>query len=209
VFDPKAPSSERALVELGKPKLRRALVDIAKWSTRSDADADDLVSDAIVAVLDPEGYPWVSLKRTFLTHMSYVMRHIWDEDMRRARVKRELIDEDVTRDKGTVSRVPPVDDELDRLRSLAVLQGLGARLIDEIGDKFPIATKVYELGAAGVEEPAEQAAIIQCSVEEVYEATRTLKHHARRIRGDYDREEERRMRELREQHEKKGPQGES
>ena len=65
------------------------------------------------------------MKRTFLMHMSYLMRHVWDEDMRTARVKQELSDEDVTRDLKTVSKEPPADEGPHRRRSLQVLRELG------------------------------------------------------------------------------------
>jgi DNA-directed RNA polymerase specialized sigma24 family protein len=204
MFEPHAPSSQRALAELGKKKMRSSLVAIASWSTGSYADAEDLVANAIVAVLDPEKAPWVSLKSTFLTHMSYVMRHVWDEDMRRARVRYELLDEDVSRDKRTLSKEPPADEELHDRRSLHVMRELGAKLIAEIGDQFPVAKKSYELGAAGTEDAAEQASIIGCTIEEVREARRTLRHHARRIRNEYDQAEESRMKELRERAGKMG-----
>jgi DNA-directed RNA polymerase specialized sigma24 family protein len=207
MFDPEALSSLRALEELGKEGTRRRLIAIAKWSTGSDADAEDLVSAALVEVLDPERQPWVAGKTTFLVHMSFVMRHVWNEELRRARVKREVVDQDVTFDQRTVSREPAADDELHRRRSLQVLRELGERLLAEIGEKFPVAKKVYELGAAGTEEADEQAAIIGCTVEEVREARRTLKHHAERIRHEHELAEERRMRAMRERAAKRGTEG--
>jgi DNA-directed RNA polymerase specialized sigma24 family protein len=198
VFDPKAPTSQRALAELSKKETRARLIVIARWSTGSDADAEDLVSHALLAVLDPDKSPWVSLTGTFLTHMAYVMRHVWDENMRRVRVKREVSDEDVTRDQTTVSREPPADQELHRRRSLHVLRELGEKLVAELGPRFPVATRCYELGASGIENADEQARIIGCSIGEIHEARRTLKHHARRIRDEHDRAEEHRMKEVRE-----------
>jgi DNA-directed RNA polymerase specialized sigma24 family protein len=198
MFDVEAPSSKRALAELGKENVRRNLIQIAKWSTGSDADAEDLVANATLAVLDPDKDPWVSSTRTFLVHMSYVMRHVWDEDMRRARVTREVIDEDVTHDKRTVSHEPPADEELHDRRSLQVLRELGAKLIAQIGDRFPTAKMCYELGAAGIEDAQEQAGVVGCSIEEVHEARRTLKRHATWIRDEYDQAEERRMKAIRE-----------
>ena len=198
VFDSQAPSSQRALAELSKEKTRRHLVAIAKWSTGTDADAEDLVSNALLAVLDPEKAPWVSARRTFLTHMSYVMRHVWDEDMRRARVKQEHSDEDVTCDLKTVGKEPPADEELHRRRSLQVLRELGERLMAAIGDKYPIARKSYELGAAGIEDAEDQAGILGCSMEDIYHARDTLKRYAKQIREDYEQAEEHRMKELRE-----------
>jgi len=203
VFDPKAPSSLLALAEFAKASVRKILFKIATWSTGgSEADAEDLIAAAMLLVLDPAMNPWV--RGTFLTHMSFVMRHVWNEEMRRARVKREIVDEDVTNDLRTLSKEPAADEELHRRRSLAVLRMLGEQLIREIGAKFPLAKRVYVLGAADIEDAEEQADIIGCTVEEVHEARRTLKHHAKRIRDEYDLAEERRMKELREKVSKNG-----
>jgi DNA-directed RNA polymerase specialized sigma24 family protein len=198
VFDPRAPTSERALAELSKKSTRAQLIAIARWSTRSAADAEDLVSRALLSVLDPDKAPWVSTTHTFLTHMSRVMRHVWDEDMRRARVRHEVADENVTRDFKTASREPPADEELHRRRSLHVLRELGQKLLAEIGSRSPIAKGCYELGAAGIEEAEEQAAILGCSIEDVHQARETLKRQAKRIRQEYDQAEESRMKAVRE-----------
>jgi hypothetical protein len=58
MYDRDAPYSKRALAELEKPRVRGSLVQIAQWSTQSEADAEDLVSDALILVLDPEESPW-------------------------------------------------------------------------------------------------------------------------------------------------------
>jgi DNA-directed RNA polymerase specialized sigma24 family protein len=197
MYDPDAPSSKRALVELEKPRVRPSLVQIAQWSTRSEADADDLVSDALILVLDPEESPWVP-PRTFLTHMTYVMRHLWDQRMRGARMWREVVDEYITADNNTLSREPPADDELHRRRSLAVLRQLAAQVVAEIGAKHPIAKRYFELASQGIDEPEEQATRIGRPVEEIYDAIRTLRYHAQRIRSEWEASENLRMQHVRE-----------
>jgi DNA-directed RNA polymerase specialized sigma24 family protein len=197
MYDPDAPSSKRTLVELEKPRVRPSLVQIALWSTRSEADAEDLVSDALILVLDPEESPWVP-PRTFLTHMTFVMRHLWDQRMRGARTWREVVDEYVTADKNTLSREPPADDELHRRRSLAVLRQLAAKVVAEIGAKHPIAKRCFELASQGIDEPEEQATLIGCPVEEIYDAIRKLRYHAQRIRSEWEAAEDLRMQHARE-----------
>jgi DNA-directed RNA polymerase specialized sigma24 family protein len=197
MYDPDAPSSKRTLVELEKPRVRPSLVQIALWSTRSEADAEDLVSDALILVLDPEESPWVP-PRTFLTHMTFVMRHLWDQRMRGARTWREVVDELLTSDNNTLSREPPADDELHRRRSLAVLRQLAAQLVAEIGPKHPIAKRYFELASQGIDQPEELATLIGSSVEEIHDASRTLRYHAQRIRNEWEAAENIRMKHVRE-----------
>jgi hypothetical protein len=72
-------------------------------------------------------------------------------------------------------------------------------VLAEIGDKHPIARRVYELGAQGVEEPREQAGIIGCSPNDVHLAIKQLKYAARRALERWEMAEERRMKELAEE----------
>jgi hypothetical protein len=207
MFDPTAETSVRALAELAKPKLRELLVRIAKLSTHSEADAEDLVAETLEVVLDPEGDPWV--KGSFVTHMMYAMRHQWAERMKTWAARNVAADPTITRDENTVTTEPPADEQLHDRRTFHELRSLGAQLLLEIGPKHPIAKRSFELGAQGIEDPEEQAKIIRCEVEEIYRAQDILKRHAKRIRDEHDQAEERRMRELREQHEKKKDEGKS
>jgi DNA-directed RNA polymerase specialized sigma24 family protein len=54
-----APSSRRALEEFTKVDVRTLLSKAAVWLTQSEADAEDLVPDAMMSVCDPdEGSRW-------------------------------------------------------------------------------------------------------------------------------------------------------
>jgi DNA-directed RNA polymerase specialized sigma24 family protein len=201
MYDPTAESSQRALAELAKPKVRELLVRIAFLSTRSEADAEDLVAETLEIVLDPEGDPWVAGR--FVTHMMYAMRHLWAEKMKTWAARNVAADPAITRDENTVGTEPPVDEQLHERRTFQELRSLGAQLLLEIAAKHPVAKRSFELGAQGIDDPEEQARIIGCEVEDIYHAQDTLKRHAKRIREEHDQAEERRMRELREKHEKK------
>jgi len=197
MYDPDAPTSKRALEELARPKVREILVRIAKLYTQSEADAEDLVADALMLALDPEDSPWI--KGKFLTHMSFLMRHVWTDQMRLSRARHEVVDSTVARDENTLSAEPAPDSEANRSRTLETLKRLGAQLLLEIGDKYPNARRCFELGAAGIEDAADQAAIIGCTEKEVYEAHAVLKRYGKRIREEWEQAEERRMREVREE----------
>jgi hypothetical protein len=205
MYDTTAETSVRALAELAKPKMRDLLVRIAFLSTRSEADAEDLVAEALETVLDPVGDPWV--KGSFVNHMMYVMRHQWAERMKTWAARNVAADPAITRDENTVGTEPPADEQLHDRREYHELRSLGAQLLLEIGPKHPIAKRSFELGAQGIEDPEEQAKIIGCTVEEIYRAQDTLKRYAKRIREEHDQAEERRMRELREKHEKTKDEG--
>ena len=72
----------RALEELAKDGQRARLVRLALWYTASAADAEDLVSDAVERVCDPDDSPWDPSNRSFLAHFDQVMRHLADAQRR-------------------------------------------------------------------------------------------------------------------------------
>ena len=72
------------------------------------------------------------------------------------------------------------------------------QLLAEIGAEYPIAKECFELNSRGIDKPEEQAALLGCSVEDVYEANRRLKYHGERIRNEWEAPENLRMKELRE-----------
>ena len=197
VYDPKAPSSVTALAEFARKTIRKKLLVIAKRLTQgSEADAEDLIAWTLIVVLDPAKDPW--LKGTFTAHMGYAMRHVQDERLRRAQVRREAVDEDATDDRRALTREAPADVELHRRRELAVWRRLGEQLMREIGAKHPIAKGVYELAMDDIVDAEEQAAVLGCTPSEIYDARETIKRHAKRIRDEYDQAEELRMKALRE-----------
>jgi len=193
--DSSAPSLDRVHAQLSDPRCRARLIAIALRITGSPASADDLVNDAIMLVLDPEGFPWK--KWTFMTHMTFAMRHVWDEQRRRFSVKKEIPDENVTLGLKGLSREPPADDELDRRRWLATLRQLAQRVLAKLDGQHPRARQCFNLAVQGIEQPAEQASAIPRPVAEVYEAHRILRRYASPVRKEWEREEEQRMREQR------------
>jgi len=166
VLDLGAPSSQRAIFELEKPKVRERLHRIALTRTTSHAAADDLVEDALVRVLDPDDSPWDSGQYPFVRHMRFVMRQTWDRQMRRASVQREVLDEGVKGEEGT----------------LAALE-----------HEHPLVRPICELGAQGIASPSQQAQALGCPVQAVYDAFATLERHARKALTDWERDERRRM----------------
>ena len=197
-YDPNAPSSRAALAEMQKTTVKTRVLAIARGRTRSAADGEDLVADAMILIMDPEKAPWDEAKRTFVAHISFVMKKLWDQQRRKASAQHEVLREDVSEEDDTDAREPPVDEELERRRGLAVLRRLMDEVADRLGRKHPIIPKIVDLSAQGHDEPAEQARILECPVEQVYEAMATLKYHARAVRDEWHLAERDRMASLRE-----------
>ena len=198
MFDATAPSSELVMAELGKPNVSAKLHKIAMWSTKSEADAKDLVEDALMRVLDPEDRPWSPTECTFLTHMGRVMRYVWDQQRQRASATRELLDEGLAHDDNTRSREPRTDDHLERHRSLAVFQRLGTQLRSDLSDD-PLAAEIFDIGAGdGPLEPDEVAKVLPYPPEEIKNAIKRIKYRARKLLDEWNASEERRMNALRE-----------
>jgi hypothetical protein len=210
MYDPDAPSSKRALAEYRKPFVYERLIEKAKKITDSAGDAEPLLEDAMMLVLDPDKYPWNYREHPFLKHMGLVMRHVWDGWLRSARVRHELVTDDVLADKktptmerfiGAVSREPRADDELHRLRMLNLYRQLAEQLLgglDVTQRSHFVARRVLELGCQGIVGIKEQARLVPCSRDEVRAAHELLRYHGRRIRAEWDEKEQSRMKELRE-----------
>jgi DNA-directed RNA polymerase specialized sigma24 family protein len=189
-------SSQLVVDLLRDDVIRKRLQDIAFASTRSRADADDLVQNALLRVLDPDDAPWDPEKVPFLKHVGRVMRQTWDESLRRARVKREVPDGNLTQDETIPDSSPAADSGVARTETSSLQRMLMKEVLAEIGDKHPIARQVFELGAEGIEDPRELMATIGCTFNDVHLAIKQLRYHARRALERWDMAEEQRMREL-------------
>ena len=196
--EPSTPSASLVAIQLSKPDMGYRLRRIAMWSTRAEADAEDLVNESLARVIDPKGSPWDPAKRTFLTHMAFVMKYVWGHDRRKARHRREIVDDDDPLALNRPSDEPRADDELERARSLFVLQQLGKRLRAEQAED-PLAAQVFDVGVEhGVHEPEELAQFLPNKVDEIKAALKRIKYRARQILDEWNASEERRMKELRE-----------
>jgi DNA-directed RNA polymerase specialized sigma24 family protein len=198
VLDFDAPSSRFALAEFDKDIVRQRLRAIAGVKTGSESDADDLVANALLRVLDPEGQPWTPEQTTFIDHMTYVMRRLWDRKLRKAVNQQKILKSGIHRDQYTPSRGEAADDELHRHRSVAFWQSLLEVVLAEIGDKHPLTREICDLVARGIDEPATQARILKCDVDKVYRALETLRYHATRVLDARELAEQLKMRDRRE-----------
>jgi DNA-directed RNA polymerase specialized sigma24 family protein len=204
LFDPNTESAKRALEEYKKKGTLPRLVKIAFLSTGNVANAKDLVLDAFLRLLDEDDKPWRT--GTFFTHMSFTMRDTWKEKLRRLSAT-EVPDEDVTKGSKSVAEGDAQDEDAERRRTLGVHRMLAERLLERLRPKHPLAVRVFEQKCQGIDEPAELARLLACSVDDVYDATQLLKRTAERIREEWEEEERRRMADLRKKEQEKKDEG--
>jgi DNA-directed RNA polymerase specialized sigma24 family protein len=187
----------RAIAELQKQAIRSHLVEYAGNRTNSEADAEDLLADAVECVCDPDCKPWDPAKASFTRHMRLVMDHVVIRRARGGYARFEQVDSPVV-DATAVDRNPPADQALHDQRELARQRRLGNLLMDKLEGRDPVAVKVFRAACEGIEDPAEQAAAIGCEASEVYEALRRLKYHGASIAAEDERAEALRMKQARE-----------
>jgi hypothetical protein len=184
------------------PPRRKQLFRIAcrftYYSREPGDDAQELVAEALAAASDPERYPWDPQRHGFLTHMTWVMRRLAYEHARSAYAEREVVDSEIAHEDALTDASPLADQALHAARQRGWLRELGARLVALLEKRDPIAAQSLRHGMAGIESHAEQAALIGCSAEDIAYAYDRLKYHGRQLREDWEREEDRRMRALRE-----------
>jgi DNA-directed RNA polymerase specialized sigma24 family protein len=183
--------------ELKKPHVRMRLHQMAMWSTRSENDADDLVEDALVRVLDPEDLPWDPRVRSFLTHMLFAIPPTWYRRMRKLRAKLEVIDDGLARNEDTVSDAPSAHDDLHRRRMFEHQRSLGQRLLP----RLPEGSLEYEIFHRCSQEDLTQgelAAQLGRTVDEIKAAQKRLRYLGQQILAEWEQAEERRMKALRE-----------
>ncbi len=197
MFDPDAPSSKAVFAELQSEKLRRDILRYALWRTGSEADANDLVADAIEWACDPERKPWDARKISFFAHVRRVMDDIAVQRARRGHGRFEVVSSEIASDESTTDPAPLPDEAPDARRESAWLGRLGKRLMDRLTGRDALASRLFEVACEGAEEPAEQAAKIGCKVEDVYEALRRLKYHGAIVMAEAREEEAARMKALR------------
>ena len=202
MYDAKAPTSLLVVEQLERPLVTKRLLHIARLFTGSEEDAKDLVSNALLRVFDPDDVPW-DPKRPFLSHMKFVMRQVWDQQMRKVSVQREVLDGGLAADERAASPRPRQDDDLEHRREIRLWRPMLAQVLAKIGAKHPLVVRMCEVYAQGFDEPDDQAQMIGCDVKEIYRARETLKYHGMVALAEWENAERRRMSALREETAKK------
>jgi DNA-directed RNA polymerase specialized sigma24 family protein len=204
MIDFDAPSSKLAVAELQKDDVRGKIYRFALWQAGSEADAQDLVADAMLLVCDPERKPWNPAKGSFFSHMRFAIRDLRIARGRAGRGRLEKVGA-ATRatfafDEQTVDERPLPDEALHERHDLARLRRLGQQLVARVGEKHPIARQVFECASLGIETPAEMAHHIGCPVDRIYDALELLKYHGAQVKADDEEATQRAMQDVRDQH---------
>ena len=184
MLDFKAPSSVKAIAALQEGSTRELLLKFGGTLCHSEADAEDLLMDAISRVCDPSDRPWDEARGTFRAHMRVVIRDLARDRRRIGAGRHEVLDEDEVRHarspgQGSADLLSDAQD-LDHLRRRGAI--LRARLADQ-----PRAVAVFDLTCAGIDAPSEIAERLGCTVEEVYAANRQIIYHASKVPPDEPR----------------------
>jgi DNA-directed RNA polymerase specialized sigma24 family protein len=196
VIDFEAPSSKSAIEAIHVGRTKELLLKFATWLMGSQADAEDLLADAMVCVCDPtDGRPWDRARATFSTHMRIILRDLATRERRSARARREVLEAAFVFDESFVHPAPEPDEALAEARAAARRRELGGR----VRAVLPLrAVQVFDLACQGDDDAAEAARLIGCSVKEVYEANRQIARQAARVLEEERRAAAARMKELRE-----------
>jgi RNA polymerase sigma factor (sigma-70 family) len=200
VIDYDAPSTKQVIARLTDAELRRILLRMAFWHTRSDADAEDLLADASIRVMDPEDQPWNSEERPFLAQMSRVMRQHWTQQTRRLGFHNEQADGGAALE-TTASDVERPDDRLERLRKVEVERAIGKEIHGRLDAK---SRSVFELCMGDDLTWSKQAELLGYSVATIEAAHKQMKYHGRIVRKEWDAAENRRMNALKEKAKRDG-----
>ena len=109
-------------------------------------------------MIDPNSKPWRPGGHPFLAHMFLLMKQARHRQKRRIRLESEVLDGGVAQE-STANDDPRIDDEVDRMRSLAVLRKLGERVLERLGSDDPLPRQLYEMAMEKDLDPQEEAAL--------------------------------------------------
>jgi hypothetical protein len=195
MYDPKAPSSVLALAEYKKPLVQRLLTKLAWQRAKHEQDAEDLLSNSLIRVLDPDDLPWVPTARPFVFHMRVVMRRVWQGHQALLRTKNEVYDGGATEENAADDGAGP-DEAVARARELETERILGERLRTRLVDD-PDALRLFDFASTQDLERGEQAAALGWTTDQWRAVYKRIAYAAKAVRQEWLDGEERRMNALR------------
>jgi DNA-directed RNA polymerase specialized sigma24 family protein len=187
--DAESASAQRVRDKLAEPGLLPRLYRIAYWSTRNWASAQDLIADVIVLLFAGGRHEWDG-QRPFLRFMSYMCRHVYDDQMRRKSAQ-ELPHDGVS--ELAVSSDPGADEAIDQRRAEHRMARLRDKLVLELEEEEPDVLRSFQLMAEGLDE-GQRATALGCSVDRVRAIGALIRRRGERLRAEWDSAERERMR---------------
>jgi DNA-directed RNA polymerase specialized sigma24 family protein len=180
-------SRKRLRSELEKPRTLWSLMRIACWSTRDRTRAEDLVSETIVWVLEEDHPSWDG-RGSFFSYMSFKLRNIFHETMS-LRSSTEVAHDAIRIGDMVQTEEPRPDEMLERSRILREWDDLLGRLNSVLVKEDLKIARCLELMSEG-RTAQEQAASLAWSMEQVYQAHRTIQRRGLEVRQAWDEERE-------------------
>jgi DNA-directed RNA polymerase specialized sigma24 family protein len=162
---------------LGRDERLRKKVFVHAYSlTRNLEDAKDLAQTGIAKVIDPEDSPWDPDKQpNLLLHVGSVMNGL-ARNTNRGHARHPTVAYEPARDPRP-DGAPTPEEQFAHAEDLARLQGwLDKLLVRLAGDS--IALGKIDLMRDGIDDAAEQAKRLRCSVEDIYRANERIAYHA-------------------------------
>jgi hypothetical protein len=159
-----------------EPRLRKKIFAHAYSLTRNLEDAKDLSQAAIAKAIDPEDSPWDPDKQpNLLFHVGSLMNTA-AFNRHRGEARHRTVRYEPSKD-HTVDPEPTPEERIEHAEEMARLQGwLDKLLVRLAGDT--VALGKIELMREGIDDAAEQAARLHCSVEDIYRASERIAYHA-------------------------------
>jgi DNA-directed RNA polymerase specialized sigma24 family protein len=184
-MDFQAPSSQQVLDALKVAQCEQALFTFALWLTGIEADAKDLLQEAIYCMCDPTGgMPWDPDRSSVTTHARFVMKNLARKRWRASRTRREIqTDRDDLDDTYEHQGLPP-DEAIDDARQRAEDRRRGELLRQRLN---PLTRQVFEHRCSGIEQLAELARLCSCSVDEIRVANKLIVYHASAVLAEESR----------------------
>ena len=178
-MDFQAPTSQPVLDALKVARYEQALFTFALWLTGIEADAKDLLQEAIYCMCDPTGgMPWDPDRSSVTTHARFVLKKLARKRWRASRARREIQTDRDDLDDTYEHQGPPPDEAIDDARERAKDRRRGELLRQRLN---ALSRRVFDCRCSGIEEAAELARLCSCSVKEIYVANKLIVYHANAV----------------------------
>ncbi len=161
-------------------RLRKKILGHAYKLTRNLADAQDLAQDAIAKACDPERSPWDRDKQPSLfLHIGSII----NSDLANKRRAEERHPAEPYDDESRARLEPTALDRLIGAEDVATYRRWMARLrVALAGDDLALGK--IDLLYQEIEDAAEQAAILKCTVDDIYLANRRIAYQVELVKKE-------------------------
>jgi DNA-directed RNA polymerase specialized sigma24 family protein len=185
-----APPDARELLA-SDAELRRRLFGYARKKTYDAMRARDVAQEAVVRVLEGRGwYRWDPTGKSLLNHLCDVVDTVVVNENKRASVNREYAMTEIIERKPDPE--PSAEQRIEAIEESEREQRLVEKIMQRVaGDE--IIPGMLEQQEAGIVKAPELAAVLHCSVKEIYRARERLAYHREQVLAEERKREAPRM----------------